>query len=240
MKLLIADSSLMSCRQYAQALSECFDINICNDGVTAAQTICQLRPDIVIMDIMLPGKDGIAVLQECSRAGVKPLVLATSYIVNRYVQEHLEILDVEYLMRKPCDLAAVVSCVGDLRRQLLSGEEKPDRDDGVCRLLMSLNFSPKHCGYRCLHTALLTLQKDPTQSLTKELYPAVAAIHGGSSQRVERAMRIAIHKAWEKRDENVWKLYFPSGRSGNVPCPTNGEFLSGLCCCLQAFREKAI
>lgn len=240
LKLLIADSNSMICERYAQAFSDTFCVHVCYDGIEAAEKICQLRPDFVILDLMLPGKDGITVLQECARAGVKPLVLATAVYINHYIQSHLENLDIEYLMCKPCDLGAVVSCISDFRQQLQRPKESVASGNVVTQLLISLNFASKLCGYRCLHSALLFMLEEPDQSLTKELYPAVAAIHGGTAQRVERAIRTAIQKAWENRDDSVWKLYFPAGKDGSVTCPTNGAFLSRMCCCLLASKSKAI
>ena len=80
--------------------------------------------------------------------------------------------------------------------------------------------------------AILILAQDPEQTVTKELYPAVAARCGCASINVERAIRSAIESAWKKRDERVWQQYFPPAGDGACRRPTNAEFLNRIADCL--------
>jgi len=50
---------------------------------------------------------------------------------------------------------------------------------------------------------------------------------------VERSLRFAIESAWKRRNEQVWRLYFPAGKNGKVVKPTNAVFLSRIVECLQ-------
>ena len=70
--------------------------------------------------------------------------------------------------------------------------------------------------------------RDPGQSVTKELYPAVAALCGGTAVQVERSMRSAIAAAWVRGDEQLWQMYFP----GEAERPTNTSFISRLADCV--------
>ena len=66
--------------------------------------------------------------------------------------------------------------------------------------------------------------RDPAQSVTKELYPTVAAICGGNAVQVERSIRSAIAAAWVRGDHQLWQVYFP----GELARPTNASFISRL------------
>ena len=72
------------------------------------------------------------------------------------------------------------------------------------------------------------MRENPNQSITKELYPNVAKICGGTSGRVEKAIRNVIHDAWLRRDERNWAILFPPDRQGRVSVPTNSEFITRI------------
>ena len=85
-------------------------------------------------------------------------------------------------------------------------------------------------GYRQLTIAIACFAKDDTQSVTKELYPAVAQIAGIQDWRlVERDIRTVIQYAWANRDSSVWDIYFP----GICKAPSNKIFISTLSDLLQ-------
>jgi two-component system phosphate regulon response regulator PhoB len=44
-----------------------YEVLKAHDGITGAEMAIQLRPDLVILDLMLPGKDGYAVFKELRR-----------------------------------------------------------------------------------------------------------------------------------------------------------------------------
>ena len=102
--------------------------------------------------------------------------------------------------------------------------------------MLTLGVRTKLDGYTYLLDAIPMVLREPGISLTKELYPDVAKICQSDAKRVERSMRDAIEKAWENRDDQIWKLYFASGSSGEVRKPTNSVFISRLADCL--FRER--
>lgn len=85
-------------------------------------------------------------------------------------------------------------------------------------------------GYRQLTIAIVCFAKDDAQSITKELYPAVAKITGIQDWRlVERDIRTVIQYAWANRDSSTWDIYFP----GADKAPSNKIFISTLSDLLQ-------
>ena len=62
--------------------------------------------------------------------------------------------------------------------------------------------------------------------VTKELYPKVGKLCDATGTQVERSIRSAIGKAWEGRDETVWRSIFGAGSGGTLARPTNAVFIS--------------
>lgn len=228
-KLLIADASEEFCMALADILRGTYTVWQCQEGYRTYETLCREKPDILVLDLLLPGLDGISLLQKTAEAGLQPMVLATTGFTNDYVLDSLERLGVGYVMVKPCDIHAVVTRIGDLRQHLKAPEiTRPDQRTIVSNMLLTLNVPAKLKGYACLREAILEAVRDPDQQVTKELYPKVAKLCSGNTAQVERAIRSAIQTAWERRDEQVWRMYFQPDRSGRLERPTNAAFISTL------------
>jgi two-component system response regulator (stage 0 sporulation protein A) len=165
------------------------------------------------------------------------VILATTRFLSDYVQEASSRIGVDYMIMKPCNIKAVTARLADMVHFRKPPEViRPDPQVSVSNLLLVLGIGSNKKGYHYLRTAIPLYAKDPDQSMTKELYPAVAKLCQSDSKRVERSMRDAIEKAWENRDEQIWKLYFPCSNTGSVRKPTNSVFISRLADCL--FREQ--
>ena len=58
---------------------EGYDVEVAADGVTAARRAREAKFDLVLLDIMLPGKDGFEVCRELRRAGIEaPVMMLTA------------------------------------------------------------------------------------------------------------------------------------------------------------------
>ncbi len=232
-KLQIVDGSEVFCSALKELLPNTFEIDICMDGAAATTRICSFRPDILVLSAMLPCNDGFYVLQTVQNAGVRPMVLVLTPLVSDYVYERVAELEVDYMLPKPCDMHAVVSCIENFRDACL-GEISPIQNR-VRNLLFSLGFRTNLCGYRYLFSALCILWENPGQSLTKELYPAVAKEHKGSWQQIEHGIRLSIADAWADRTRDGWRIYFPNEKAK----PTNSVFLTRMAQCLLENNTKS-
>lgn len=63
-------------------------------------------------------------------------------------------------------------------------------------------------------------------SITKLLYPTVAAKFKTTSSRVERAIRHAIELAWDRGDVDILNSYFGYTIRNTKGKPTNSEFIA--------------
>ena len=55
------------------------------DGVEALSKITELKPDVVLLDLMLPKRDGLSVLEDLPNTGANPFVLVVSGFHNEHV-----------------------------------------------------------------------------------------------------------------------------------------------------------
>ena len=229
-KLLIVDTADVFLDALTAALKGMYEIHICHDPDQALERMPTLRPDCLILDLMLPGMDGICFLQAVFTAGLHPVVLPLSRYYSDYITYALHNMGIPYLMTKPCSPRAVAARLVDIETQIT---EKSDPEQSIHSTLLLLGLRTDLSGYTCICNALQLLMRDPEQSFTKCLYPEVAHICGGTAVRVERAIRSAIQDAWSKRDDRLWRLYFPPDALGRHRCPCNSVFLARIAACLQ-------
>lgn len=229
LKLLIAEGSEDFRLALADALRGRYRISQCGDGNQARELLRSFHPDVLVLDLMLPGMDGISLLQWAVGQDIHPMVLATTRFANDYVLDAIGRMGVGYVMIKPCDLGGTVARIADLSSRIRTPVvTQPDKRTQVSNLLLALGIPTKLRGYGYLREAILLASEDPSQSITKILYPEVARRCGCAPAHVERSIRSAIAAAWSHRDEQVWRLYFAADETGTIPRPSNGTFVTRL------------
>lgn len=240
-KLLIADDDEQLCTQLPQLLKPAFDVYICKDADVLLDWLRNDPPDILILNLMMAGTDGLGLLQTMKRIGIWPQILPLTVFESPYVNHALQQLQISYLMKKPCRPQQIAARVHDLLCQAQGMPSKDILRNEIQQMLLRLGIRVYSSGGMCLQEAMLIHYQKPGLSMMKELYPAVAQACGGSEERVERAIRECIQRGWKDRDESFWRLYFPVGRDGKVRHPSNSEFLQIMTAYLhQSHRENAI
>lgn len=227
-RLLVADNSDTFAEALCGRLCDSFEIKRCDDGRDVMALLREFQPDLLLLDLMLPGCDGLTILESVCALENRPVILVVSRIFGFYVQDSMERLGISYAMQKPCDVNTVCNRIRDLakypKNQLLPAAEEEETVHGMLR---ALGFSSKHIGYRCLFEAIRLIANNPNQLYTKELYPAVGEKIGCNWRQVERDIRTAMESAWETRDMIVWQEFFPH-RIGKNTKPTNSALISTL------------
>ena len=223
-KLLIADCSEEYRLALSAALSDLYQVLCCRSGTEALALLQKERPEILVLDLMLPELDGLTLLERITAKGICPVVLAATPIYSDYVFSCAQRLGIEYLVRKPYSIEAIVARIQDLSQRLKAQDPKIEPVTFVTGLLLDLNISTKHNGFSYLREAVLLMAQDPSQSVTKVLYPEVARLCECHKENVERSIRTALDKAWEKRTPEIWQKYFPHAQQR----PSNAVFISRL------------
>lgn len=234
--LMIVDDSALFREALEKTLSDAYTIYSFGNGKAALEAAPELKPDVMILDLMLPELDGISLLHEIRNAGMQPAVLAVTRFFNDYVLESAQELGIGYIIRKPCTIAAVSQRVRDLSRRRNSIPEKP-LEPGlyVTEQIRLLRFSPRHNGSDYLKEAVLLMFQKPDISITKELYPSVGSLFCRSALQVERSIRSAINAAWNQPGKENWARLFPPDLEGSIPRPSNGILIARLA---EDLRER--
>src|SRR5262245_10687562 len=120
------------------------------DGVQAVELIGEHRPDLVFLDVQMPGMSGFDVL-EALRPDVPQVVFATAY--DEYAIRAFDVAAVDYLL-KPFARARVAEAVARVRSRLGSTTSTVDLDALLARLgdrpRDQLSRVPAHAGRRIL------------------------------------------------------------------------------------------
>ena len=240
-KLLIADASEEFRLALQDYLQDTYVIQVCKEGNETLQMMESFRPDVMVLDLLLPGVDGVTLLQKAVDRGLHPTVLATTRFFSDYVLEAMERLSVGYVMVKPCELSAVAERLGDLiqREEETCEVTQPDMRTVVDNVLRELSFQTHPRGYATLREALLETIRSPGQQVTKTLYPTIGKLCGGNTEQVEHAIRRMIHQAWTYRNQEIWDSYFGIGSDGKTTkCPTNKVFIMTVASRIVAENQR--
>jgi DNA-binding NtrC family response regulator len=118
-KLLVVDDSQANCRLVEAIFGrEGFEVLVANDGPSALSIVERAAPDVVLLDLRMPGMDGLEVLSELkARAPTVPVVMLTGSGQVREAVRSIKLGAVDYLT-KPIDREELVAVV---RRALETG-----------------------------------------------------------------------------------------------------------------------
>ena len=116
--LLVDDQSLvrMGFRMILEAETDITVVGEAGDGAAAVSMTAALRPDVVVMDVRMPGVEGIDATAAITAAGGPARVLIlTTYDLDRYVYAGLRAGASGFLLKDapPADLLAAIRTVAD-------------------------------------------------------------------------------------------------------------------------------
>ena len=248
--VLIADNSEEFCSQLATMLQQSPGLQVVgmvNDGEQCLRAVLELKPDVLILDLMLPKRDGISILKALGNTDCKPVTLATSGFITEYVANTAANLGVRYLMLKPCDCTALVERLEEIRGEdenrpaAVRRLDKNNIEAMVTSIIHEIGV-PEHIkGYQYLREAIIIAvnDMDVINAITKVLYPQVAKTFQTTPSRVERAIRHAIEVAWDRGDLDTLQRFFGYTVSNTKGKPTNSEFIALIADKLQLQMKSA-
>lgn len=129
-KLLIADDEdtiRNGIAKYIQLHTDRFDkIYLASNGQEAIDIIFRDKPDIMFLDIQMPLKGGVEVMQEAKRAEILPYTMILSgYDEFRYCQQALRFGAKEYLL-KPVRSSDILDMLNKAANELFGEQYKSD------------------------------------------------------------------------------------------------------------------
>ena len=102
-RILLVDDDKFICHLYEFHLKSVgFEVEIAEDGVRAVKMIKSKKPDLILLDIIMPEKNGFEVLQEIKQDDeVKsvPVIILTNLSQKSDMEECLRLGAVEFLVK---------------------------------------------------------------------------------------------------------------------------------------------
>jgi two-component system, response regulator, stage 0 sporulation protein A len=247
--VLIADDNIEFVNLLNEYICQYEDIKvkgIAHDGIEAIDLIINLKPDIVILDIIMPNLDGIGVLEKISVMQLKsrPLFIMLSALGQDVFVHKAIALGAEYYIVKPFDVEILVSRIRQIYKEKhqypFAGFKEKQKaihksvtdvkpvnslEKEVTNLIQKAGIPPHISGYQYIRDAILmSIDKSSVfNSVTRVIYPNIAFKYNTTPRKVDRAIRCAIDNAWAKGH-----LSRNDVNSGFAKKPTNSEFISTL------------
>lgn len=202
-----------------------------NDGLDGIEKIEKVNYDVIILDLIMPKKDGLYVLEEMKKRNInKKVIVATSYNTAEVIREVSD-YGVNYYILKPFDF-------DDLEKRILDcGNKKKDSKNidlhynnlqiSITKILHELGIPSHIKGYQYIRDGVSLIFENPEMigGITKELYPELANKFDTTVSRVERAIRHAIEVSWNRGNWDLMEEIFGNSVDIDRAKPTNSEFI---------------
>lgn len=258
LKVVIADSNLQE-RESKQLSMEARGMKVIlstGDGNKVLKVINDGKADIVVMDMVLSGVDGIGILEEsrniCEK---KPIIIIQTALRMENLVEQAIKFGADYYMMKPVSNQMLINRVmqlvsrrytresegslGNLFRKNAREYEPARAINNVCsgnleidvtNLLLEIGIPAHIKGYQYIREGIMLsfYDKNMLHYITKCLYPTIAKKYKTTSSSVERTIRHAIEVAFRRGNRQVLEEIFSNTICSKKTKPTNSEFIALL------------
>ncbi len=234
-KVLLADAGeefRILLEQTIENTGEFSVVGSTGDGAQILSLVEQHRPQLLIMDVVLPGLDGFGVLQQLREMGEDaPKVIVTASFCNPQTVSRAMELGAYFFLPKPVSEVSLLEHMRGAVRPQEEVREEPHAPalEGMVTAIIHEIGVPAHIkGYQYLREAIVIAvnDMDVINAVTKVLYPEVAKAFQTTPSRVERAIRHAIEVAWDRGDLETLQKYFGYTVNSAKGKPTNSEFIA--------------
>ncbi len=228
-------------------------IGIAHDGLEAVDMILENKPDVIILDVIMPKLDGLGVLEKINESNMTKQLMSIvlSAVGQEKITQRAIMLGAQYYFIKPFELNVIAQRIKEMKNiayvnvgnsdflrenkaQYISngarsGKEK-DLEIEITNLIHDIGVPAHIKGYQYLRDAITMVvnNMEIINQITKTLYPTIASNYGTTPSRVERAIRHAIEVAWSRGQVEVMDSIFGYTVNNLKGKPTNSEFIAML------------
>ena len=249
LSVVVADDNDRIVSLLSDLLSTDEDISIvgtAKNGQEAYDVIRKEKPDVVLLDIIMPKLDGLSVMDKINKDDTldkHPTFVVMSAVGQEAITEDAFNLGANYFIMKPFDHESLLgrmkmlkspgnimgnSCKIATMITKMPEISKNDLEIMVTEFIHEMGVPAHIKGYQYLRDAIIMTVNDSQMlgAITKILYPEIAKKHKTTSSRVERAIRHAIEVAWSRgKVETIEEMFGYTINSGKGK-PTNSEFIA--------------
>ena len=223
--LVVDDDPNISRLEQLYLEAENFEVRVADRGDTALEEFRRLPPDLILLDVMLPGMDGYQVLKAVRKSGNIPVIMVTARGETFDKVLCLELGADDYIT-KPFDgkeMAARVKAV--LRRAQGTDDDSKQADISWPGLTVSIAEYDVHYDGKKLEMppkeleVLYFLASHPNQVFTRE--QLLAQVWGFDFFGDSRTVDVHIKRLREKLPDSEkygWSLYTVRGVGSKFSC----------------------
>jgi len=117
LRVLVADDSTMVRAGVIDMINQIPDVEVigyAEDGVQAIAMVEKLRPDVAILDIRMPEKNGIQALEEIKRSHPQIIVIMLTNFPYLPYRKKCMSAGADYFLEKSMEFGAVIQVLTDL------------------------------------------------------------------------------------------------------------------------------
>ncbi|CAG9613959.1 Stage 0 sporulation protein A [Bacillus rhizoplanae] len=230
---------------YVAAQDDMEVIGVAYNGQECLNLLKERQPDVLVLDIIMPHLDGLAVLEKMrhiDRSKQPNVIMLTAFGQEDVTKKAVD-LGASYFILKPFDMENLTSHIRQVSgkssttikrpfsafRSVTTSDGKPKNLDASITSIIHEIGVPAHIkGYMYLREAISMVYNDIELlgSITKVLYPDIAKKYNTTASRVERAIRHAIEVAWSRGNIESISSLFGYTVSMSKAKPTNSEFIA--------------
>lgn len=256
-KILIADDNDEFCiilKDYLNNQEGFNVIGVAKNGIEALKFIDENKPDLVILDIIMPHLDGLGVLEKLNLnkdSELAPKIIVLSAVGQDKITQNAIKLGIDYYVLKPFDMDVFIKRIRQMfnissdQKYFVHKEESEttlskglesvskeietmDLESEITSIIHEIGVPAHIKGYFYLREAISMVVNDIEllSAVTKELYPSIARRYNTTSSRVERAIRHAIEVAWSRGQIESINKIFGYTIHNEKGKPTNSEFIA--------------
>ena len=249
LSVVVADDNDRIVSLLSDLLSTDEDIDIvgtAKNGQEAYDVIRKQKPDVVLLDIIMPKLDGLSVMDKINKDDTMdkhPTFVVMSAVGQEAITEDAFNLGANFFIMKPFDHESLLGRMKQLKgpNSIVANHckiatvinkmpemSKNDLEVMVTEFIHEVGVPAHIKGYQYLRDAIIMTVNDSQMlgAITKILYPEIAKKHKTTSSRVERAIRHAIEVAWSRgKIETIDEMFGYTINSGKGK-PTNSEFIA--------------
>ena len=249
LNVVVADDNERIVSLLSDLLSSDEEISVvgkAKNGQEAYDMIKKEKPDVVLLDIIMPKLDGLSVMDKVNKDTTlekHPAFVVMSAVGQEAITEDAFSLGANYYIMKPFDHETLMCRMKQFKNnsrsktsaaRTISAMQKQniepvkDLEVLVTEFIHEVGVPAHIKGYQYLRDAIMMTVEDQEMlgAITKVLYPEIAKKHKTTSSRVERAIRHAIEVAWSRgRIETIEEMFGYTINTGKGK-PTNSEFIA--------------
>ncbi|HOQ07411.1 MAG TPA: sporulation transcription factor Spo0A [Clostridiales bacterium] len=228
--VLIVDDNRELCGLLTESINSTDDMQVVaatGDGMAAMDMIRELEPDVVLLDIILPKLDGLAVLERIAsqESGKKPVIIVSTTVGSESIIKRAMELGADFYILKPFDVNVLITRIRQVWSDIRSSDccsvnpdgsvehgHAPAESDNVARpavtdavqvvteLIRSIGVTPNLSGFNYLREAVLLGMEQPARldNVSRNIFTVLAQKYNTKVRNIDRAIRCALISAQNK------------------------------------------